>query len=1499
MRRIAAMIAFTLALAVGVSGVTAAPATAAVDDDITTVIDRLEDYYLAQGDEILIANGVYLARVSDALDYVDSQNANGSWSDVNYADRTSSANGSVWSAYIALYRMLAMTHAYVDPTAEAHGDPRLLDAVQRALLYWDQANPGNGNWWETEVGESIAMGRISMSLGPELSDAAFQVALKHNTGKLDPVGANGAWRTSNYLFEALSTGDEAKVKEGFATIVATIAVDNSGAVNEAVQPDSSFWAHGAQLYSEGYGMILFTYAALWADVARGTSLAFTRAQLDSIAFYFIDGTRWLIRGEIGMLYLNYRPPTTAQGVTSHAADFIEPLQRMVRTDALNSTAYGAVLDGVLGETRDNGVTGDKYFWRSEFSSHIRADYGIFTRLNSSRTFGNELRTSYRDDLGNPVFWNALGSTAIQVNNREYLDLGPTFDWWHYPGVTAPDAKRTERGVENRGRNGDGGSFTGGVSNGQYGVNVLTLDTAGTQAQKSYFTFDDEMVALGTGIRSSSAAEVHTTVNQASAKANASVDGEDVAKGTDTKRVDGARWAYNDEVGYVFAPGQNVVVSNTSQTGNWDGAAPVSRDAFTAYVDHGVKPGSGSYDYTVLPAASPAAVKAYAQRPAVVTLRNDKDLQAAQHKGLALTGAAFYSAGTLDLGDGRTLSVDQPSIVLLDESGDRPVVSVSNPDQPGLRVSVSIAGAGDSWSGSFGLGSGANAGRTVTGALREGALPAESDYSANHTAAGSSAASLGDEDRASVWSTDRDGVAWAQKRLVRGSWVTKVTIDWADAFAKEYIVQTSTDGTTWTDRKHVTGGSGGTTEIPLTPVAASHVRVLLLDGDGSGYGIRELTVASSVNLAIDSATRASGYSGYNIVYAIADGDPATRWRGNNTDSAWAQVDFGSSKTVSAVRLSWEAAYAKNYRIQLSDDGATWRDVYVTPTAGSDGGVDVITFASESTRFVRMQTTKRALEYGPSIWEFEVFSDRSVVDAPDVPTGKGNLALNRPTTADSFYNNNATVTAPRATDGALSTKWSSARSATEHWLQVDLGDTLAVSRAIVNWESGTSNNYRIEGSVDGTTWLPLARVQSAQPTLKHVHDFASQNVRYVRLSGLPATQYGLNIWEFELYGGYAFECAAPLTARVGGSGVVAAVLTPAEPTGTFTATSLDEGVATVAGPVRVAAGGRVEVDVAARAPGTTQVMLAHAGSTAVSWCTVTVTADVTRLTEQLDAAAQLDSRLYTPASWAPLTRALDAARQVAASDASTQARVDGAATALAEAIAGLVRRDAPPSAPRTVTVTSSARDAAQVSWTAPATTGGSPISAYEVTVGDSVSLVGGSTLTAFVTGLSVGEHEVTVRAQNAGGWSPASTAVTIEIDPADPPAPVLTVGGSLTAGGTISVSGSGFDAGERFSVELRSDPVALGDVTTDLSGAFRLDAAIPASLPAGTHTVVVMQGGVDLASVTVQIAAAEVVADPGGLAQTGVDLAWAPWVLGLAVLLVLAGGITLIIRRRLAD
>lgn len=712
MRHLKALTALTLALVLGVTGLSSTATAATPDDDVTTMASRIQDYYLAQGDEIIIANGIYLARTSEALDYVASQKPDGSWADVDYADRTSSANGKTWSAYIALYRMLALTQAYRDPHAAGFEDPAVLTAVERALLYWDAVDPGNSNWWETEIGESIAMGRISVLLGDVLSADALAVSLKHNTGKLDPAGANGAWRTTNYLFEAVATRDFAKITSGFATLVQTIAVDDSGTVQEAVQPDASFWAHGAQLYSEGYGMALFTMVAMWADVARGTSLAFTRDQLDTIAFYIIEGTRWMIREEFGMLYLLYRPAKTIDGVTSYSSEFLDPLDRMARTDALYASDYRELAANIRGATPGNGQTGDKYFWRSEFLSHLRDDYGIFTAVNSSRTVGSEYRSTLRPSVGNEVVWAKAGATAIQVTNEEYTALGPAFDWYHYPGTTVPYVKETTLG--SAGRSSNGGSFTGGVSDGRYSIAVHSLDRASTQAQKSYFYFDDEMVALGAGIRSTSSAEIHTTINQVDAKGNASVDGQKIALGTDARLVDHPSWAFNDEVGYVFPTHDAVRVSNKTQTGSYYGEASVSHDAFTLYLDHGVQPADASYEYIVLPAATADETEAYAAKPAVTVLRNDTTVQAVQHAGLKRTMATFYRAGSLDLGDGRTLSVSQPSIVILDESGAVPVVSVSNPSQPALLVDVALAGGGTDARGTFVLGSGATLGKTEIG-----------------------------------------------------------------------------------------------------------------------------------------------------------------------------------------------------------------------------------------------------------------------------------------------------------------------------------------------------------------------------------------------------------------------------------------------------------------------------------------------------------------------------------------------------------------------------------------------------------------------------------------------------------------------------------------------------------------------------------------------------------------------------------------------------------------
>ncbi|MFJ5712681.1 glycosyl hydrolase family 8 [Streptomyces sp. NPDC093105] len=117
------------------------------------------------------------------------------------------------------------------------------------------------------------------------------------------------------------------------------------------------------------------------------------------------------------------------------------------------------------------------------------------------------------------------------------------------------------------------------------------------------------------------------------------------------------------------------------------------------------------------------------------------------------------------------------------------------------------------------------------------------------------------------------------------------------------------------------------------------------------------------------------SGFGPGLAV-DGDTTTRWASlEGVDPQWIRIDLGANHTLSRVKLDWEAAYAKTYRIQTSADGSAWTDVYTTTTG--DGAVDDLT-VSGSGRYVRMYGTGRGTPYGYSLWEFQVYG---------APTGGG--------------------------------------------------------------------------------------------------------------------------------------------------------------------------------------------------------------------------------------------------------------------------------------------------------------------------------------------------------------------------------------------------------------------------------------------------------------------------------------------------------------------------------
>ncbi|MFI6814393.1 glycosyl hydrolase family 8 [Nonomuraea sp. NPDC050328] len=136
-------------------------------------------------------------------------------------------------------------------------------------------------------------------------------------------------------------------------------------------------------------------------------------------------------------------------------------------------------------------------------------------------------------------------------------------------------------------------------------------------------------------------------------------------------------------------------------------------------------------------------------------------------------------------------------------------------------------------------------------------------------------------------------------------------------------------------------------------------------------------------AAASSIEASGFEAGKAV----DGSTTTRWASlEGVDPQWVRVDLGSAHTISRVRLNWEAAYGKTYKIQTSNDAATWSDVY--STSSGDGGVDDLTLSGAG-RYIRMYGTQRGTPYGYSLWEFDVYGAPAGGGDTSPPTAPGNL------------------------------------------------------------------------------------------------------------------------------------------------------------------------------------------------------------------------------------------------------------------------------------------------------------------------------------------------------------------------------------------------------------------------------------------------------------------------------------------------------------------------------
>jgi beta-glucanase (GH16 family) len=244
-------------------------------------------------------------------------------------------------------------------------------------------------------------------------------------------------------------------------------------------------------------------------------------------------------------------------------------------------------------------------------------------------------------------------------------------------------------------------------------------------------------------------------------------------------------------------------------------------------------------------------------------------------------------------------------------------------------------------------------------------------------AGTPASAATDGNLSTRWSSAFSDPQWLQVDLGQSYNLTNVTLNWEAAYGRAYQIQTSPDGTNWTTIASTTTGDGGTDSYNVSGSG----RYVRMNGTqratAYGYSLYEMSIAGTPGSSTPGATllsqgkpttASSTENAGTPASAATDGNTGTRWSSAFSDPQWLRVDLGATHSISKVVLNWEAAYGKAFQVQTSNDGTNWTTISSTTTG--TGGNQTLT-VSGSGRYVRMNGTQRATQYGYSLWEFQVY------------------------------------------------------------------------------------------------------------------------------------------------------------------------------------------------------------------------------------------------------------------------------------------------------------------------------------------------------------------------------------------------------------------------------------------------------------------------------------------------------------------------------------------------
>lgn len=126
----------------------------------------------------------------------------------------------------------------------------------------------------------------------------------------------------------------------------------------------------------------------------------------------------------------------------------------------------------------------------------------------------------------------------------------------------------------------------------------------------------------------------------------------------------------------------------------------------------------------------------------------------------------------------------------------------------------------------------------------------------------------------------------------------------------------------------------------------------------------------INLALGKKVSASSHRGTNLPKLGTDGNRNTKWESAPSDPQWFTVDLDKEETVGRIVIFWENSYAKEYKIQVSNDGKLWEEAYFTKKGA--GKKETIRFTPRKVRYVRLTADQRSAWGGYSFSEMRIFA-----------------------------------------------------------------------------------------------------------------------------------------------------------------------------------------------------------------------------------------------------------------------------------------------------------------------------------------------------------------------------------------------------------------------------------------------------------------------------------------------------------------------------------------------